>query len=112
MRELTERQKLFCKKFLATGCAAESVSKAGYGVKNPSAYGYRLLHKTTVQDYLKERAVKNSRYMVDEMIDLLISMQEQIERPRRIEDVAKIYRAVFKLYAVLINEEVHENEES
>lgn len=103
MRELTQRQKLFCENFVKNGGnGAAAVRAAGYKYRASADCGYRLLNTPYVQQYLTSLILERSRDTVDEMMDTLISMQETIEnisdfhvQVNIFKDIKKIHTAMF-----------------
>lgn len=60
MTKLTDKQELFCREYLVDLNATQAAIRAGYSQKTSEQLSYKLLQKTSVQNYIQE--LKQQRY--------------------------------------------------
>lgn len=60
MTKLTDKQELFCREYLVELNATQAAIRAGYSQKTSEQLSYKLLQKTSVQNYIQE--LKQQRY--------------------------------------------------
>lgn len=102
MRELTQRQKLFCENFVKNGGnGAAAVRAAGYKYRASAGCSYKLLNTPRVQQYLTPLILERSRDTVDEMIDTLISMQETIENISDFNVQVSIFKDIKRIHTAM-----------
>jgi phage terminase small subunit len=64
---MNEKQKRFCDEYLKDLNASKAAIRAGYSKNRAKEIGYQLLHKTTLQKYLKTKLEK-----IEKLNDLTI----------------------------------------
>lgn len=60
MTKLTDKQELFCREYLVDLNPTQAAIRAGYSQKTSEQLSYKLLQKTSVQNYIQE--LKQQRY--------------------------------------------------
>lgn len=109
MAKLTERQKMFCEKYIETLNATESAIYAGYSKKTARQSGYENLTKDYIQKYIQKA-------LNERKSDLIASQEEILEtytsilrnKNENTSDRLKALDSLGKTYAMFTNVNLNE----